>query len=117
MDVAACKQLAADWRAESVNLKRRGAHCQAEVMLSCAEDLEQRAQQWTLETLTLEEAAEESGYSYSALQQKISKGEMRNAGTKYRPRVYRCDVPKKSTRQSLSSGTEPDLVGQILAVA
>lgn len=48
-----------------------------------------------LEALTLEAAERESGYGYSALQKMVADGRLENVGVKGRPRVRRCDLPKK----------------------
>jgi hypothetical protein len=48
-----------------------------------------------LHALTLEEAARESGYSYSSLQKKVASGGLTNVGTKGSPRVRRGELPRK----------------------
>ena len=106
--------LVARWRADAEVLRRRGAEIQAAVLLGCADDLEAFERQQALEGLTLEQAAEESGYSYSALQRAVASGVVANAGTKGSPRIRRGDLPRKSRRQEpepVQGGT--DLVGRM----
>ena len=80
---------------------------------SIADDIEERELAHSLEKLTLGEAAEEAGYSYSALQKMVAAGELENLGDKGSPRVRRGDLPKKPTSSS-KGNEEPDLVGMIL---
>ncbi len=81
---------------------------------SCAQDLDERFRQWQLEELTLGRAAEESGYSYSTLQQKVNRGEIPNAGRKGRPLIRRCDLPVVQTRRRQNVMEEPDLAARVL---
>ncbi len=104
--------LASRWHTEAATLRRRGAPQQAVVLESCAEELEAALREHDLEALTLNEASQESGYSYSALQKKVASGELPNMGTKNCPRLRRGDLPRKPCR--LLRDSKPDLVGQIL---
>lgn len=79
------------WREEADLLRRRGAPRQADVLESVADDLEERLEEWRLETLSLEDAARESGLAYDTVQRKVG-SELPNAGEKGRPRVRRCDL-------------------------
>lgn len=108
-------RLAARWRAEAAVLQRRGAPIQAGVLESCASEMEQEAQLFSLETLDLEQAVAESGYSYSTLQKMLSDGTIPNAGKKGTPRVRRCDLPKKPGSGHQSSKGESDLADLVLA--
>jgi len=96
------------WRHEAAVLRRRGAAGQAEALESCADELEAWERQRALEGLTLEEAERESGYTYSALEKMVRRGELENVGEKGRPRVRRGDLPRKPRRE------RPDLVGAVL---
>ncbi len=82
-------------------------------LLSVADEIEERALAHALEALTLGDAAEESGYSYSAIQKMVASGELSNLGDKGNPRVRRGDLPRKAIAPPSQSG-EPDLVGMIL---
>lgn len=108
--------LATNWRNQAEGLRRYGANAQALVLEQCAEELETARRASELELLTLEAAASESGYSYSALQKMVASGGLANVGDKNRPRVRRGDLPRKAGRlRAEGSGDEPDLVRQILA--
>ena len=83
----------------------------ADVLESVANDHEQVLSDWHAEELTLAQAAEESGYSYSALQQMKDL----NVGTSRTPRLRRCDLPRKPQRSGprLAHG-QPDIADEIL---
>src|SRR5690348_16569017 len=87
--------LATRWRADAEVLRRRGAEALATSLESCASDLEVWARAWDLEALTLDQAAKESGYSYSTLQHLVAEKRIRNAGSARRPRIARKDLPRK----------------------
>ena len=107
--------LAAQWRTDADTLRRRGAEVQAVALESCADDLEAAHREHALEALTLNEAAQESGYSYSTLQKKVASGELPNMGTKNCPRVRRGDLPRKAGRLPRGpSDGEPNLAETIL---
>ena len=103
------------WRKKATELRRFGAEDQATTLEYCADDLEEVWRIWQTEPLTLDEAAEESGYTYSSLQKRVASGEIPNIGEPGAPRVQRQDLPRKAPtrRFELESG-EPDLVGDIL---
>src|SRR5712692_3541287 len=75
------------WRTEADLLHRRGADEQAVVLKSCASELEEEGRLVSLETLTLGQAADESGYSYSALEKMVRNRRIPNAGSPGQPRV------------------------------
>ena len=87
--------LAVHWRDEASILDKRGATAQAIAIRSCACEMELEIAACDLETLTLTEAAAESGFSYSALEKGIRSGRIPNAGEHGRPRIQRCDLPRK----------------------
>lgn len=95
--------LLARWRADAAVLRLRGAPGQADALESCAAELEAYEREKALEALTLEQAAGESGFSYSALEKMIRRGMLLNVGGKGSPRVRRGDLPKKPTRFSLQA--------------
>jgi hypothetical protein len=109
------QSLAERWRAEAALLRRRGADAQGAAMESCASDLEDEARLFSLETLTLEQAARETGYSYSAVQKMVRDGTIPNVGKKGAPRVRRGDLPKKPGGGPEPRGGEPDLAELVLA--
>ena len=67
--------LAQRWRDEAALLRRRAASPQAEVLESCAAELEAWARERELQALTLDQAAAESGYTYSAIEKMVRRGE------------------------------------------
>ena len=104
------------WRCEAETLRKLGATAQAVLLESCVDELEAAQQEQALEALTLNQATQESGYSYSALQKKVASGELLNMGSKNSPRVRRGDLPRKAGQ--LPRGPrdgEPDLAGIVLA--
>jgi hypothetical protein len=76
-------------------LRHRGAEAQAGVLEGCASELAAWVREWELEALTLEQAARESGLSYSHLQHLVAGGRVPNAGSARRPRIRRADLPRK----------------------
>ena len=107
--------LPSHWRASAKQLRAYGAEGKATPLVKCADELEQTWREWELEALTLEEAAEESGFSYSSLQKRVASGEIPNIGEPGAPRVQRQDLPRKTPRPrfELESG-EPDIAEEIL---
>jgi hypothetical protein len=97
------------WRADAELLRRRGAAVQADVLLGCAEELEQQQREDALEALTLEQAARESGYTVSALDKQLRDRKLENVGQRGAPRVRRGDLPKKGGRVSRPSPGIADL--------
>lgn len=91
-------RLAAQWRGEAESLRTRGMDREARMVESFADDLESEVREMEDETLTLEEAADESGLSYSSVQHKVAAGEIPNAGEKGSPRVRRGDLPRIAQR-------------------
>lgn len=106
------RTLPSRWRTLAEQQRKLGADSQAHTLEYCADELERIQREWELEALTLEQAAEESGYSYSAIQSKVASGEIQNLGVKHSPRVRRCDLPRKSSRAKPEA--VPDLAGEIL---
>jgi hypothetical protein len=111
----AVEALAQRWRDEVVLLRRRGADAQAAALESCASELEEEVRRLSLEALTLEQAAEESGYSYSAVQKMVATGRLPNAGGRHSPRIRRRDLPKKPSTHREQANGEPDLASLVLA--
>lgn len=108
--------LAAQWRDKADTLRECGAESQAVLLELCVDELEAFHREHALEALTLTEATQESGYSYSALQKKVASGELPNMGSKNSPRVRRGDLPRKAGRlPRRPTYGEPDLAGMILA--
>lgn len=106
--------LATRWRADAEVLRRRAATLQADLLLSCAAELEAAMQEHALAELTLAEAERESGYTIRALQEQLSTGKLDNVGTKGRPRVLRGQLPRKAGHGVNRPDGGPDLAGTVL---
>jgi len=63
----AVRQLLDRWQQASDTLRQRGAPAQADALDACCRELETALTQHDLESLTIPEAATESGYSESQL--------------------------------------------------
>ena len=112
MNVDALHAFTDGLRTEVAQLRHRGLGETADVLESVANDHQQILNEWYTEELTLTQAAEESGYSYSALQQMKDL----NAGSAGTPRIRRCDLPSKPWRSGLQLlEGQPDLAAEILA--
>ena len=111
MNVDRLRELSDTWRLDSVVLRKRGALTLADALESVADELERTLADWLVEELTLDQAAEESGFSYSTLQQRKEI----HVGTPGSPRIRRCDLPRKPGRSGprLADGL-PDIAGEIL---
>lgn len=86
--------LAARWRSDAETLRRYGQDGIADATEEHARELLAAWTEWETEALTLREASEESGYSYSRLQHLVSEGALANVGGEGAPRVRRCDLPR-----------------------
>ena len=88
-------ELAERWRADAAVLRHRGAETLATCLETCAGELAAWGEAWRLEELTLEQAAQESGFSYSHLQHLVAGMHLKNRGSARRPRIRRGDLPHK----------------------
>jgi hypothetical protein len=103
------------WRTRAKEMRELGADAQACTLEYCAGELEQAQREWGLQELTLQEAAEACGFSYSTLQKMVASEDLPNVGEKGSPRVRRGDLPRKATKQDpLSDADGPDLAGELL---
>jgi hypothetical protein len=73
-----------------------------------AEQIETAQREWLWETLSVTQAADESGRSYTTIWRKLKKGILPNVGTDQHPKVRRVDL----YRDGRAPG--PDLAGKIL---
>ena len=102
-------------RTEGAQLRHRGLSEPADMLESIANDHEQVLDAWHTEALTLQQAAEESGFSSSSLQQRVASGKILNAGQQGSPRIRRCDLPSKSRGSGPKAVEGPlDLADEIL---
>jgi hypothetical protein len=96
--------------AEADQYERDGALVEgARVLRRIAARLEEVQREWALKELTLTEVAEETGWSYHAVQKAVASGRLPNAGRRGRPRVRRCDLKGGNRRVE-----GPDLAGAVI---
>ncbi len=113
MNIDALRSFTANLRSEVALFRHRGLSEMADVLESVANDHQQVLSEWHTEELTLRQAEQESGYSYSYLQQQKAL----NIGTTGSPRIRRCDLPSKARRSGGPRAVEDptDLADEILA--
>ncbi len=88
-------QLVAHWRQDAETLKRRGC-VEAGVLLDgCAGELDRILCSCDDETLTVAEAARESGYTAAHLRHLILEGKLRDRAETGPARIRRGDLPRK----------------------
>lgn len=80
------------WRSRAADLERYAPPA-AEAFREAADELEVALREAAHETLTLREAAAESGYSKRRLRELIADGTIPQAGKKGAPRIRRADLP------------------------
>ncbi len=107
--------LAAKWRSDANVVEQRGAPGIAEVWRLAADELDVFLSAWETEKLALTQAAQESGYTRSALEKMLRRGDIANAGEKGKPRIRRCDLPKKAGGTLRDEEGEPDLAAAVWA--
>jgi hypothetical protein len=89
--------LLAHWGVHAQTLRTFGATAQAEVLERCVMELERALTTEDGELLTLQRAAQISGYSADHLGRLIRRGALRNLGRPRAPRVRRGELPRKAT--------------------
>ena len=87
--------LPANWRKQAKTLRRYGAEASALALEACAVELESALRHRYETTLTLTDAAKESGYSTDHLGRLVREGKIPNAGRPGAPRIARTDLPRK----------------------
>ena len=83
------------WREDADRLRQWGANSQADVLERAAGQLEAELRAADEQLLTLDEAAQASGYSADHIGRMLRKGALPNRGCKHRPRVRNGDLPRK----------------------
>ena len=96
------EDLTDQWEADAEKLREYGQESAAKVAELHAYQLREALRAAGDESLTLAEAAAESGYSKRRLRELVSKGSVPNAGRKGAPRIRRGDLPRKA--KAWSSG-------------
>ena len=89
--------LPADWRQQAKSLRRYGGETPATAIERCADDLDATLRERDETTLSLVEAARESGYSREHLGRLVRDGKIPNAGRPNAPRIARIHLPRKAT--------------------
>ena len=97
MDVAC---LADQWEADAEKLREYDQESAAKVAELHASQLREALRAAGDESLTLAEAAAESGYSKRRLREFVHQGSVPNAGRKGAPRIRRGDLPRKAKAAS-----------------
>ena len=88
--------LPADWRRRAKALRRYGGEPPAVALEACAAELETALSDRDETTLSLTEAASESGYSADHLGRLVRDGKIPNAGRPGAPRIARGHLPRKA---------------------
>lgn len=78
-----------------------------------ARQLEEHAQAHSLESLTVAEAAKESGYSPDQLYRLLKTGRIEDVGTGSSRRIRRADLPRKGSNSGAKGGLK-DEVGEFM---
>ena len=94
--------LAERWRDEATVLLRHGHQRTATLCETHATQLMEAFGAYLFEPLSIEVAVQESGYSASRLYSLVEGGAVENAGEPGRPRVRRCDLPRRPQRRTPS---------------
>ena len=89
------RNLSNAWRCKAEELQKLGAEPQAQALKWCADELETMWRGWETEALSLQQAAQESGYSVDHLGRLVREGVIANAGEEYAPRIRRYQMPRK----------------------
>ncbi|MDE2773470.1 MAG: hypothetical protein OXI46_07170 [Gemmatimonadota bacterium] len=96
-DQPSVEALPVAWRKQAKTLRRYGGETPAVVLDRCADDLDATLQELDETTLSLVEAARESGYSADHLGRLVRDGKIPNAGRPGAPRIARNHLPRKAT--------------------
>ena len=92
---ASVRSLPDAWRRRAGKLRRYGAETSAIALEACAEELETVLRERDETTLSLTDAARESGYSADHLGRLVRDGKIPNAGRPGAPRIARRHLPRK----------------------
>ena len=107
------------WREQADAYERDAAGPQTAVLRRCAAEFEEAWREWESEELTLQEAAQESGYTAEHLGRLIREGTIPNVGEPYSPRILRRDLPKKpgwdGQRHPRCVGSKEQIARQVAA--
>ena len=90
MNLSPLRDLPSRWRSDAEVLRRCGHESTADLCDRHAQELECAVRAWWTEPLALQQAAEEIGLSYRAIQKRVERNQVPNVGKKGAPRVRRC---------------------------
>ena len=93
---ASVETLPGTWRTQAKALRQYGGETPAVALESCAAELEATLRERDETTLSLTEAAKESGYSTDHLGRLVRDGRIPNAGRPGAPRIARSILPRKT---------------------
>ena len=99
MKLTTFSELADSWRDDAGRFGRRGFGDAQALLESVAEERELAMRRHGDELLTLEQAVNESGYSYAKLQRDVAAGRIPNLGEHGKPMLARRDLPMKPQSQ------------------
>lgn len=115
VDARGFSDLAEKWRGEAIRLRDLEAHGQAAALEMAATELKVAVAEWANTTLTIQEAAAESGYSEEHLRRLVRQGDLpaeRNSGRGSRIHIRRGDLPIKRPKDGRETpggvGYDPD---------
>ena len=92
-------RLANHWRARALDMRTwAAAEGSARALEGCADELEAAVREAWDQALTLDQAANESGYSKRRLRELLAEGAVPNAGRKGSPRIRRAELPRRPGR-------------------
>ena len=106
---ASVEALPATWRTQAKALRRYGGDTPAVALESCAAELETTLRERDETTLSLTEAARESGYSADHLGRLVRDGKIPNAGRPGAPRIARRNLPRKTGAAKPRLAARPSL--------
>jgi hypothetical protein len=92
-------ELSETWRTLAAQLRSLGGDAQARTLEFCADQLIDAMLHRADELLSLQRAADESGYSLDHLSRLLRDGKIPNAGRRAKPLIRRRDLPVKSSRR------------------
>lgn len=102
------EQLIPRWREEASQLRERYSDERlARLSEIYAQELEAVLREYGDQALSLEAAAQESGYSIDHLGRLVRQGKLPNAGRSGAPRIRRNDLPKKAS-SGQEKGAKPE---------
>ncbi|MDE0395569.1 MAG: hypothetical protein OYK82_12415 [Gammaproteobacteria bacterium] len=95
------------WRMQARTLREYGGETPAVAIESCAAQLEDALRESDEATLTLTDAAIESGYSTDHLGRLVREGKIPNAGRPGAPRIARRHLPRKTCAPNQRLAPQP----------